>query len=133
MDLATYIETALTEVCFGCEDSHPLEATIDRYFTPDYQQRTDGELVDRDGFAAHIKVLRGLVTHGEVEVFEALRDGDRIADRHRVSVTKRDGTVSQLEIYLFGELAADGRLRRVDEVSRVVAGAEGDTSLARAR
>ena len=62
MDLATYIETALTEVCFGCEDSHPLEATIDRYFTPDYQQRTDGELVDRDGFAAHIKVLRGLVT-----------------------------------------------------------------------
>ena len=48
-------------------------------------------------------------------------------------MTKRDGTVSQLEIYLFGELAADGRLRRVDEVSRVVAGAEGDTSLARAR
>jgi hypothetical protein len=133
MDLATYIETALTEVCFGGEDSHPLEATIDRYFAPDYQQRTDGELVDRDGFAAHIKVLRGLVAHGEVEVLEALRDGDRIADRHRISVTKRDGTVSQLEIYLFGELAADGRLRRVDEVSRVVAGAEGDASLARAR
>lgn len=133
MDLATHIETALTEVCFGREGSHPLQATIDRYFTPDYQQRTDGELVDRDGFAAHIKVLRELVAHGEVEVVDALRDGDRIADRHLVSVTKHDGTASQLEVYLFGELAPDGRLRRVDEISRVVTGGEADASLARAR
>ncbi len=40
---AAFIETALAEVCFGQEDSHPLEATIERYFTPDYTQRTDGD------------------------------------------------------------------------------------------
>ena len=104
-----------------------------RYFTPDYWQRTDGELIDRDGFAAHIEALRQLVAHSEVDVVEALRDGDRIACRHVVSVTRHDGTVSQLEIYLFGELAADGRLRRVDEISRVVTGGEGDARLERAR
>lgn len=67
---------------------------------------------------------------GAAEVIEALRDGGRIADRHRVTVTKRDGTNSQLEVYLFGELAKDGHLRRVDEISRVIAGDEADSVLA---
>jgi hypothetical protein len=73
------------------------------------------------------------VAKGAIEVLEALRDGDRIADRRRVTVTKRDGTTSQLEVYLFGELARDGRLRRVDEVSRGSAGDEADSALARTR
>jgi hypothetical protein len=132
-DLAAYLETALTEVCFGREEEHPLQATVDRYFTADYQQRTDGELADRDGFAAHIQAVRGLAAAGRIEVLEAVRDGSRIADRHRVTVTKRDGTVSELEVYLFGELAADGRLCRVEEISRVVRGDRGDATLARTR
>jgi len=77
----------------------------DRYFAPDYQQRTDGELVDREGFADH----------------------------HLVTVTKFDGSSSKIEVYLFGEFADDGRLRRVDEVSRVVTGSKEDGNLARTR
>jgi hypothetical protein len=50
-----------------------------------------------------------------------------------VTVTRRDGTTSQIEVYLFGEFAGDGRLRRVDEVSRVLAGGRGDAGLARIR
>jgi len=34
---------------------------------------------------------------------------------------------------MFGTLDAQGRLRRVDEVSRVVVGGEADAALARAR
>jgi hypothetical protein len=129
--LGAFIEGALAQVCFGGEASHPLEETIDRYFTPDYQQRTDGELVDRAGFAAHIRALRALAAGGSVTVLEALKDGNRIADRHQVTVTKRDGTTSRLEVYLFGELASDGRLRRVDEVSRILDGDQADARLAR--
>ncbi len=132
-DLAEYIETVLTEVCFGREDSYPLQVTIDRYFAPDYKQRTDGELGDRKEFADHIEALRALVATGTIEVLETLRVGHRIAGRHRVTVTKRDGTTSQLEVYLLGELAKDGRLRRVDEISRVIAGGEADSVLARTR
>jgi hypothetical protein len=62
---------------------------------------------------------------------EVVREGARIADRHRVTVTKRDGTVSRLEVYLFGEISDDGRLRRVDEISRVVSGSDDDDQLAR--
>jgi hypothetical protein len=132
-EAAAYIETLLADVCFGSEGSHPLETTIDRYFTPDYQQRTDGEVADRDGFAGHIRALRALAANGSVKVRAVIREGNRIADHHEVTVTRRDGTPSRVEVYLFGELADDGRLRRVDEVSRVIAGNPGDASLARTR
>lgn len=132
-DPAAFIETVLADVCFGQEDSHPLEAAIDRYFTPDYTQSTDGETIGRDGFAAHMRALRALAAHGTVRVGAVIRDGNRIADRHEVTITKRDGTTSRVEIYLFGEFADDGRLRRVDEISRVIDGVEGDTHLARVR
>ncbi len=132
-DPASFIETALAEVCFGGEEFHPLEATIDRYFTPDYQQRTDGELVGRAGFAAHIRALRAMTADGRVTVREVVRQGNRIADRHEVIVTKRDGATTRIEVYLFGELARDGRLCRVDEVSRVIEGGGDDHALARAR
>ncbi len=132
-DPAAYVASALGEVCFGDEDNYPLEATVDRYFTPDYEQRTDGELVDRKGFVEHIRALRALVAEGHVEVLEVVREGTRLADRHRVTVTKRDGSRSQLEVYLFAELADDGRLRRVDEVSRLIDGSGEDAGLARTR
>ena len=132
-DTTTFIETALAAVCFGDEASHPLEATIDRYFTPDYQQRTDGQLTGRDDFAQHIAALRALTAGGSITVREALCAGDRIADRHEVTVTKRDGGTSQIEVYLFGELADDGRLRRVHEITRVIDGAQDDATLARVR
>jgi hypothetical protein len=128
---ATFVATALSEVCFGHEGTHPLEATIDRYFAPDYQQRTDGELVGRDGFASHIRALRAVTV--SVSVLDVVREGNRIADRHEVTVTKRDGTTSRLEVYLFGELAEDGRLRRVDEITRVLDGNQADAELARVR
>jgi hypothetical protein len=73
------------------------------------------------------------VGEGRIEVLEALRVGERIADRHRVTLTKPDGSSSQIEVYLFGTLSSDGRLRRVDEVTRVVVGGVGDAALARAR
>jgi hypothetical protein len=132
-DLATFITAALGEVCFGKEGTHPLEATIDRYFSPDYEQCTDGETTDRAGFVAHVRTLRSLVGEGRIEVLEALRVGERIADRHRVTLTKSDSSTSQIEVYLFGTLDPDGRLRRVDEVTRVVVGGVGDAALARAR
>jgi hypothetical protein len=132
-DKAAFIETALADVCFGREDSHPLAPTIDRYFTPDYTQRTDGETTDRAGFAEHIAALRALTAHGSVTVREVVTDGTRIADRHEVSVTRHDGSTSRFEVYLFGEFASDGRLRRVDEITRAIDGNDGDTHLARVR
>jgi hypothetical protein len=112
------------------QDLHPLEATVDRCFSPDYEQRTDGEVTDRAGFVAHVRALRSLVVDGRIEVLEAMRVGERVADRHRVTVTKTDGSTSEIEVFLFGTLDPEGRLRRVDEVTRVAVGHADDAVLA---
>jgi len=80
-------------------------------------------------------MLCSLVAQGRIEgleVLEALGVGERIADRPRTTLTKTDRTTSEIEVSLFGTLDAQGRLRRVDEVSRVVVGGAADAALARA-
>ncbi|GAA0317593.1 hypothetical protein GCM10010302_65840 [Streptomyces polychromogenes] len=107
-----------------------LDEALDRHFTPDYRQRTNGVWDDRAGFARHMARLRTLVRDGHVEVHEELRDGARYADRHTVSLTFDGGRVSRIEVYLFAELAPDGRFRRVEETTLLLDGDPGDGALA---
>ncbi|MGW4897951.1 nuclear transport factor 2 family protein [Kitasatospora sp. NPDC004240] len=124
---ATDITRALDDLLF---DPVPdLDEAIDRHFTPDYRQRTDGEWSDRAGFARHMARLRSLVRSGHVEVHDELRDGARYADRHTVTVTEHDGRTSRIEVYLFAELAPDGRFRRVEETTLLVDGHDEDRNL----
>jgi hypothetical protein len=135
-DARDFIARMLTEVLFGDEQEHPLEPTAARYFSPRYRQVTDGAELDYDGFLAHARYLRGLREQGgtaSVEVLDAMRHGRDLADRHIVSATKPDGTAVEIEVYLFAALDSDGRLLRVNEVTRVVTGTDGDAELARAR
>lgn len=133
IDLTAFITDALDEVCFGDEEQFPLIETIDRYFAPGYRQCADGEEVDRTGFIEHVQALRQRVASGRVEVIEVVREGNHLADRHRVEATKPDGSTVTMEIYLFGELDETGRLVRVDEVSRMISGGTDDADLASAR
>jgi len=129
---AAYLSRVLSEVCFGSEAGFPLDATLDRYFSPDFRQCVDGVSLSRAEFAQHIRLLRQRLRSGRIEVIEALRDGRRIADRHTVHAWRHDGGEVRAEVLLFGELAADGRICRVDEVTRLLAGAPGDADLGRA-
>lgn len=121
-DPAAYMQTVLNEVCFGSEAQYPLVATINRYFTPDYQQYTNGSLLNYSDFVSHISALRTSVTSGNVVVLEAAFQGNTIAERHIVSVTYPDGTSSQSEVFLFGEISPDGRLHVVHEMTQAVTG-----------
>jgi len=132
-DLKAFLAAVLTEVCFGDETQHPLTPTIDRYFAPDYRQRADGVELDRASFEAHIRHVRSTVSSATVEIMETLQEGNRIADRHLIQATKRDGSVIQVEVHLFGELAQDGRIRRINEVSRLIAGTKTDAQLSHAQ
>lgn len=127
----TDIRTALTDLLFT--PGLDLDAAADRHFTPDYRQRTDGRWADRAEFLAHITHLRTAVARGSVEVHEELVNGDRYADRHTVDATKTDGSTVRMEVYLFGEFAPDGRFRRIEETTLMLAGAEGDRNLGSAR
>lgn len=123
----TDIRTALDGILN--QQHFPLEEVLDRHFSPDYRQRTNGQWDDREAFASHARKLREVVASARFEVLDELRDGNRYADRHRVHVTKRDGTQVVQEVYLFAELDAEGRFARVEETTLMLAGAESDRGI----
>ncbi|MFI6002138.1 nuclear transport factor 2 family protein [Streptomyces sp. NPDC051366] len=106
-----------------------LAEALDRHFTPDYRQRTNGVWSDRTSFARHITRLRSLIRSGHIEVHDELRDGLRYADRHTVTLSHRDGHTSRTEVYLFAELAPDGRFQRVEETTLLITGQLDDENL----
>lgn len=127
----TDISTALNDLLFT--PTLKLDEALDRHFTPDYRQRTDGTWSDRSQFSRHIAHLRTLVAAGRVEVHEELREGLRYADRHSVDITKHDGSTARTEVYLFGEYAPDGRFRRIEETTMLTLGSGADRTLGTAR
>ncbi|MFE6050439.1 nuclear transport factor 2 family protein [Kitasatospora sp. NPDC056446] len=127
----TGIEAALADLLFDRDLTVP--EAVDRHFAPGYRQRTNGEWADRAGFADHIAHLRTLVADGRVEVHEELRDGDRYADRHTVHLTKKDGSTVRTEVYVFADLAPDGRFSRLEETTLMLEGADADRGIGSAR
>lgn len=123
----TDIRSALDDILN--QQQHPLEDVLDRHFSPGYRQRTNGRWDDREAFAQHARKLREVVASACIEVLDELRDGRRYADRHRVHVTKRDGTQIVHEVYLFAELDAEGRFVRIEETTLMLEGAESDREM----
>lgn len=111
------------------QQQRPLGDVLDRHFSPSYRQRTNGHWDDREAFAQHARKLREVVESARIEVLDELRDGQRYADRHRVYVTKRDGSQVVQEVYLFAELDAEGRFKRIEETTLMLEGAESDREL----
>ncbi|MGW4773711.1 nuclear transport factor 2 family protein [Nocardia sp. NPDC004278] len=127
----TDIATALTDLLFT--PGLPLTEAIDRHFAPDYRQRTDGRWDTRAEFAEHIAHLREVVTTGSLRVLDEFVHDHTYADRHIVEVIKTDGTHVATEVYLFGEFAPDGRFRRIEETTLLLAGPESERNLGSAR
>ncbi|MER5545394.1 nuclear transport factor 2 family protein [Streptomyces sp. NPDC002589] len=127
----TDVVSAMTDLLFtpGLE----LSEAVDRHFAPDYRQRTDGRWDDRSEFTTHIAHLRGIVASGSIRVLDELVQGDLYADRHIIDVDKTDGSSVRMEVYLFGEFAADGRFRRIEETTLMLQGADGDRNIGSAR
>ncbi len=123
----TDIHCALNDILN--QQQRPLGDVLDQHFSPSYRQRTNGHWDDREAFAQHARKLREVVKSARIEVLDELRDGQRYADRHRVHVTKRDGSQVVQEVYLFAELDAEGRFKRIEETTLMLEGAESDREL----
>jgi hypothetical protein len=77
-------------------------------------------LLDRQRLIDHVRPARKRAVGVRVEVEQALVDGDQVAARYRLTADLRKGGTITSEIYMFGELAADGRLRRAVQVTRTL-------------
>ncbi|MFE9480540.1 nuclear transport factor 2 family protein [Streptomyces spororaveus] len=124
---STDITRAINDLLF--DRSLDLTEAVDRHFTPDYRQRTNGVWGDRASFIQHMTRLRTLIRSGHIEVHDELRDGPRYADRHTVTLVHHDGHTSRTEVYLFARMAPDGRFRCVEETTLLVSGHADDENL----
>ncbi len=115
------------------EQSTPLTQVMDRHFSVDYRQRTDGAWEDRAGVTEHFAHLRSMVEAASIEVVDELVDGTRYADRHIATIRKRDGSQVVQEVYLFGERDTEGRFTRVEETTLMLSGSEADRRLGSAK
>jgi hypothetical protein len=116
-DLAGYLQRYPHEVAFG--DEEPA-AVFGRYHTDDFMLSNDGINLDRERLLAHVRSGRRKVDEIHVEVHQTLTSGSRVAGRYTLTAVMRRGPVIATEIYMFGELARDGRLHRVEQLSRDV-------------
>ncbi|MET8877906.1 nuclear transport factor 2 family protein [Nocardia sp. NPDC004278] len=114
-DLAAYLTAYVAEMAFGAEEP---EVIVDRYHTPDILWLSDGHPMDRNRLVAHAKPSRKNVTQCRVDIMDTIASGDRVAARYTVIATMRTGRTIATEIYMFGDLAPDGRLHRVDAITR---------------
>jgi SnoaL-like domain len=117
VNVATYLTRYPQEITFGTEDS---ETVFDRYHTPDFVMRNDGIRLDRDKLLAHVRPARKRATAVRVEVHETVSTADRVAARYTLTADMATGNTIATEIYMFGQLSADGRLRRVEQITRDV-------------
>lgn len=66
----------------------------------------------------HVRAARKNAVGLHVEVHEAITGKDRVAARYTLTATMRKGAVIATEIYMFGRLDSDGRLRSVCQATR---------------
>ncbi|MGC1210870.1 MAG: nuclear transport factor 2 family protein [Micromonospora sp.] len=116
-DLAGYLRSYVQEMAFG--DEEPA-AVMDRYHTPDIAWYTDGLHLDRERLMAHARPTRRRVTACDLDIHDTLVCGDRVAARYTMTAVARGRTIIT-EIHMFGRLAPDGRLHRIDQLTRTAA------------
>jgi hypothetical protein len=114
--VADFFESFTREVIAGGDAAE----VVDRYYTPDVEQVADGVTLDRQRLIDHLRPVRKNVVSCSYDVHEAMRSDDRLAARFTIHAELRRGRTISTEVYLFGELAPDGRIRRTTQATRDV-------------
>ncbi|GII01387.1 nuclear transport factor 2 family protein [Planobispora takensis] len=105
------------ELAFGQEDPGTV---LDRYYTPEIVYVSDGIALDRDRLVAHARPARRNGRLLRVDVHETLVSGDRAAARSVLHAVMRKGKAVTMEIYTFARFAPDGRVYRIDSITRAL-------------
>ncbi|KAJ9143423.1 hypothetical protein NKR23_g6504 [Pleurostoma richardsiae] len=127
----TEVEALFTAIFSGPDEA--LIPTVQKWFSPDYVQVTDGHSSNIDEFVAHLNKLRSLVSKISVKVVFLVQEDRKVADRHIVTLEKVDGSTAVMEVLLLGERDETGKFLRVWETVRTTEGDKASAELARVR
>ncbi|MGW7080819.1 nuclear transport factor 2 family protein [Streptomyces sp. NPDC054871] len=98
-------------------DEDPAQI-VGRTLTDDAVWITDGTELTRDQLIAHATPVRKNVTASNMRIDDLLVDGHRFAARCRLSAEHRKLGHVVSELLLIGDVADDGRVRRVHQLGR---------------
>lgn len=98
-----------------------VEEAMDRHFSPDFRQCTNGLWEDRAAVRERIMQLREDLQHATFVVRDEFCCGNRYAQRHTIALAMRDGAAAALDVYVFAERDADGRFLWIEEAVHSVA------------
>ncbi|MDN2485132.1 nuclear transport factor 2 family protein [Kosakonia sacchari] len=129
MDITQRIALALQSVV--CHPDHN-EAKIREFFSPDYQQVVDGQLLDFTGFVEHMAKLKHLTHAIDVTVVAITGQNNDVLTHHLVAVSKKDGTQAHIDVFAHFTLE-NGLITRCEELTRLVQGTAQDRSLGSVR
>jgi hypothetical protein len=120
MELRERFEAFLTvlpeELTFGEEEPGSV---LDRYYAPGFEYHNDGIVLDRQRMIDHVRPVRRNVVSWSVELGDMLVGDDRVAARYTIRAVMRKGKELTTEVYMFALFAPDGRIRRVDSITRL--------------
>ncbi|MEU7577078.1 nuclear transport factor 2 family protein [Streptomyces sp. NPDC041068] len=114
---SNFFNSYVKEVIFGGGDP---EQSIDRFYTPDFVQVSDGTELDRAALAEHAPAASNTFDGAQYTVHEALQSGDTLAVRLTFEGALKAGGMIQMEYYTFAELSDDRRFKRVTQITRTL-------------
>lgn len=123
-ELRQHLQGLLTSLFTG-------ELSPEAIFSTDYVQLTDGKTLNYSEFLQHLDHVRSQISHIAFSVEQACCNPQLLADRHIVTVTRPDNKKTEIEVYMFAQLR-EGKICRIDEITRVISGNVQDKSLASA-
>ncbi|MBY7957370.1 nuclear transport factor 2 family protein [Vibrio fluvialis] len=129
MELKRLTHAALLAVI---EAEHVDEREVERYFASSYQQVADGAVLNLSEFKQHLLTLKQLTRSMTVTVVAMAQQDEHVFSRHQVSVEKRNGERSMVEVIAHFQWR-EGKIVRCDELSRVIDGDQSDRALASVR
>ncbi|MGW4350460.1 nuclear transport factor 2 family protein [Nocardia sp. NPDC004582] len=116
-DLHEFLTTYPHDVAFAADDPSTV---VDRWFTPDIDFRNDGLRLNRQSLIAHARPARKNAESVRVRIHRAVLSGDSIAAHYTMFATLRTTGPTATEVCMVGRLSPDGRIERIDQLTRSV-------------
>ena len=110
--------TAVSAIFNGPESE--MENNILALYTADVTVTANGSSMKMAELIAYIKNIRNIAPTVEITSHYFLRDGNLFADKHTVIGTGKDGSKTQVENLVIGELNEEGKCFWIEEQSRFV-------------
>ena len=97
-----------------------IEDSILALYTADVTVTANGSSMKMADFIAYVQNIRNIAASVEIKSHVFLRDGNLFADKHTVIGTGHDGSKTQAENLVIGELNEEGKCFWIEEQSRLV-------------